>query len=109
MSMAIPALLCILMLAGYLLAFSIDDDEYELALSLLALGQVLSLREIRARRSRLRGEYWTGRTRAHCDQLMHQESRKVFKSWLRYVLIYGVKLCIFNAFAVLIASCLSIY
>jgi hypothetical protein len=71
------------MLAAYLLAISTEDDEHELALSLLALGQVLLVHDIRRRRPRRRGEYQKGFRRARCDAILYEDTHKVFRSWFR--------------------------
>jgi hypothetical protein len=78
-TMSSAALKCILMLAAYLLAISTEDDKHELALSLLALGQVLLVHDIRGRRPRRRGEYQKGFRRARCDAVLYEDTKVTVK------------------------------
>lgn len=74
------------MLASYLLFVSEDDDEAELAFSLLMLGQVFLIYKVKSlNRRRHRGPYVKNRTQAGCDRIMQEESERIFKSWFRYV------------------------
>ncbi|KAG8740497.1 hypothetical protein FRC10_004263 [Ceratobasidium sp. 414] len=76
---------CILLLASYLLLISEDDDEAELAFSILSLGQALLVYNIKSliQRRRRRGPYTKDRTQAHCDRIMNRESERTFKEWFR--------------------------
>ncbi|KAG8690006.1 hypothetical protein FRC09_012173 [Ceratobasidium sp. 395] len=82
--MSLALIQCIQLFASYLLLISEDDDEAELAYSMILLGQTVLLYFIRStRRQRLRGPYDKTRTREMVDRIMHRETEKTFKLWFR--------------------------